>query len=247
MITCIAIDDEPLALKQITGYIEQVPFLKIEGSFSGALKALNFLQENKVDLMFVDINMPNLSGMEFVKSLVNPPKIVFTTAYREYAAEGFQVDAADYLVKPISFAKFLKAVEKVRLRYFSETEVVNKEEVSSEQQTIQLKEQFLFIKTEYKIVRINLNDIKYIEGMRDYVRFHIENNKPIMALLSMKSLVENLPSDVFMRVHRSYIVNLDKIQTIERNRIIFDKDVYIPVGEKFNDDFQNYLNNNFLK
>ena len=238
MINCIAIDDEPLALKQMENYIEKIPGLNLMKSFASAIKALEFLQENEVDLMFVDINMPDLSGMEFVKSLTNPPKVIFTTAYREFAVEGFQVDAADYLVKPISFAAFSKAVEKTKQRYFTQ-----KEEVTS----IKHDEKFLFIKSEYKIVRINLNDIKYIEGMRDYVRIHQVNEKPIMALLNMRKIMEHLPVKSFMRVHRSYIVNLDKIQTIERNRIIFDKDVYIPVSEQYKDDFQKFLDDNFLK
>ena len=238
MITCIAIDDEPLALKQINGYIEKIPALNFQQSFTSAVKAMEYLQHNNVDLMFVDINMPDLSGMEFVKSLSKPPKVIFTTAYREYAVEGFEVDAADYLVKPISFAAFAKAVEKTKQRYFHQTEHAS---------SVKHNEQFLFIKSEYKIVRIELSNIKYIEGMRDYVRIHLSNEKPIMALLSMKNIAEHLPVESFMRVHRSYIVNLNKIQTIERNRIVFDKDVYIPVSEQYKDEFQKFLDDNFLK
>lgn len=236
MIKCIAIDDEPLALRQMGNYIEKIPGLNLIQSFASALKALEFLHENEVDLMVVDINMPDLTGMEFVKSLTNPPKVIFTTAYREYAVEGFQVDASDYLVKPISFAAFSKAFEKTIQRYFSPRKA---------SESIQHDEKFLFIKSEYKVVRINLSDIKYIEGMRDYVRIHQVNEKPIMALLTMSKIMEHLPSKSFMRVHRSYIVNLDKIQTIERNRIIFDKDKYIPVSEQYKDDFQKFLDENF--
>lgn len=238
MINCIAIDDEPLALKQISSYIQKIPDLNLIQAFPSALKAMEFLHNIKVDLMFVDINMPDLSGMDFVKSLSKPPKVIFTTAYREYAVEGFQVDAADYLVKPISFTAFTKSVNKCIDRYFKH------EEVSP---IINRKDDFLFIKSEYKIVRINLNDIKYVEGMRDYVRIHLSNDIPIMALLGMKNLMENLPSKNFMRVHRSYIVNLHKITTIERNRIIFDKDIYIPVSEQYKDNFQKFLDENFLK
>lgn len=238
MIKCIAIDDEPLALRQIKGYIEKIPDLYLLNSFSSAVKALEYLIANEVDLMFVDINMPDLSGMEFVKSLINPPKVIFTTAYREYAAEGFQVDAADYLVKPISFPAFSKSVEKTKQRYFL------KEESSVD---IKHDDEFLFIKSEYKILRVNLKDIKYIEGMRDYVRIHLVDEKPIMALLSMKNIMEHLPSDSFMRVHRSYIVNLNKVHTIERFRIIFDTNVYIPISEQYKDAFQKFLDNNFLK
>ncbi len=238
MIVCIAIDDEPLALKQMIGYIKKIPGLNLLESFTSAIKALEFLQTNPVDLMFVDINMPDLSGMEFVKSLAHPPKVIFTTAYREYAVEGFQVDAADYLVKPISFPAFLKAVDKTIQRYFTYSDAV---------ENIRHNEQFLFIKTEYKIVRIDLNNIKYIEGMRDYIRIHLVGENSIMALLKMKNIIEHLPPEHFMRVHRSYIVNLDKVHTIERNRIIFDKNVYIPISEQYKEAFQKFLDENFLK
>ena len=238
MINCITIDDEPLALKQMKGYIEKISSLNLLESFTSAIKALEYVQNNLIDLMFVDINMPDISGMDFVKSLANPPKVIFTTAYREYAVEGFQVDAADYLVKPISFSAFLASVNKTVERYFAEKD---------SETNIRHNDQFLFIKSEYKIVRIDLNNIKYIEGMRDYIRIHQVGEKPIMALVKMKNIMEHLPPDSFMRVHRSYIVNLNKVHTIERNRIIFDKDVYIPVSDQYKDDFQKFLDDYFLK
>jgi DNA-binding LytR/AlgR family response regulator len=237
MISCIAIDDEPLALKQITSYIEKTPFLALIGDFENAIEAISFVQDNDVDLMFVDINMPDLSGMDFVKSLNNPPGIIFTTAYSEYAVEGFKVNAIDYLLKPISYSDFLKAAEKANERIRPGV---------AENAKIESNDKFLFIKSEYKILRINLSDIKYIEGMREYLRIHIENQKAVMALMSMKKMEEFLPDKDFMRVHRSFIVNLNKITTIERNRIIFDKDVYIPVSEQYKPKFQEYLDNNFL-
>jgi len=238
MIRCIAIDDEPLALTQIVSYIEKTPFLELIEKFESALLAVNWLNENETDLMFVDINMPDLSGMDFVKSLNHPPKVIFTTAYSEYALEGFQVDAADYLLKPISYAAFLKAAQKAKDRFFTRPTSVEK---------LESNEDFLFIKTEYKLQRINLKDIKYVESMREYVRIYLENQSPIMTLLSMKKLMEHLPQKNFMRVHRSFIVNLNKITTIERNRIIFDKDVYIPVSEQYKEHFQKFLETNFLK
>jgi len=237
MITCITIDDEPLALKQIEAYIEKTPFLELKGAFRSAIKALDFLNEHEVDLMFVDINMPDLSGIDFVKSLAQPPKVIFTTAHREYAVEGFQLDAADYLVKPISYPDFLKTAGKIQKRYFSVPEV------SPE---VENNDQFLFIKSEYKIIRINYDDIIFIEGMRDYVRIHLDNQKPIMALMGMKKLLEHLPQNSFMRVHRSYIVSLKKITTIERQRIVFDKN-YIPISEQYKEDFQHFIDHNFLK
>jgi len=238
MISCIAIDDEPLALKQIVSYIEKTPHLQLADKFESAFHAIDFLQNNEVDLMFVDINMPDLNGMDFVKSLNNPPKVIFTTAYSEYAIEGFKVDAVDYLLKPIGYSDFLKASEKARERFFSD----KKEDAS-----IQNDEQFLFIKSEHKILRIDFNNIKYIEGMRDYIRIHLDGQKPIMTLAAMKNIKDHLPDGIFMQVHRSYIVNLKKITTIERNRIIFDDTVYIPVSEQYKKAFQNYLDDNFLK
>lgn len=237
MIPCIAIDDEPLALKQIVNYIDKTPFLTLIGQFDGALEAVSFLQESEVSLMFVDINMPDLNGMDFVKSLNNPPKVIFTTAYSEYALEGFRVNAVDYLLKPIGYSQFLKASEKakdwIQIKESENTEVDG-------------NDKFLFIKSEYKILRINLSDIKYIEGMREYVRIHMTNEKPVMALMSMKKMEEFLPNAKFMRVHRSFIVSLDKITTIERNRIVFDEKIYIPVSEQYKEKFQQYLNDNFL-
>jgi DNA-binding LytR/AlgR family response regulator len=236
MIKCIAIDDEPLALKQITSYINKTPFLELQGSFESAIEALSYLQENSVEFMFVDINMPDLNGIDFVKSLENPPKIIFTTAYSEYALEGFKVDALDYLLKPIDYATFLKASNKAK-NWF-DLQVSKPEKINS-------NADFLFIKSEYKIVRVKLSDIKYIEGMREYVRIHLINEKPIMTLLSMKAVEQQLASTTFMRVHRSYIVNLNKITTIERNRIIFDK-VYIPVSEQHKEKFHQFIESNFL-
>ncbi len=237
MINCIAIDDEPLALKQIANYIDKTPFLALVEQFENALQAVSFLQDNEVDLMFVDINMPDLSGMDFVKSLNNPPKVIFTTAHSEYAVEGFKVDAVDYLLKPIGYSDFLKSAEKAKERIKPKT---------SENTKIQGNEKFLFIKSEYKTLRINLSEIKYIEGMREYLRIHIENQPAVMALMSMKKMEEFLPEDKFMRVHRSFIVNLDKITTIERNRIVFDKTTYIPVSEQYKSKFQKFLDDNFL-
>lgn len=237
MIRCIAIDDEPLALRQIADYIKKTPFLELAGQCESALKAIEVLEDNPVDLMFVDINMPDLSGMEFVKTLDNPPKIVFVTAYTGYALEGFRVDAIDYLLKPISYSDFLKSVNKVKSWF--DTRHQKSDEVRS-------NKDFLFIKSDYKLLRINFDDIKYIEGMSEYIKIHLASSKPVMTLLSMKSVEEILPSDRFMRVHRSYIVNLSKISVIERNRIIFDGKVYIPVSDQYKSKFQNYIDKNFL-
>jgi DNA-binding LytR/AlgR family response regulator len=237
MIRCIAIDDEPLALKQIESYIDKTPFLEKVALCDSALQGMEVLQSNQIDLMFVDINMPDLSGMDFVKTLENPPKVIFTTAYSQYAVEGFKVDALDYLLKPISYPDFLKSANKAKSWF--ETHQMGSIKVSND-------EQFLFIKSEYRIVRINFNDIKYVEAMSEYVKIHLTNSKPVMSLLSMKSLEAQLPPVRFMRVHRSYIVNLSKISIIERNRIVFEGSVYIPVSEQYKSKFQRWLDKNFL-
>jgi DNA-binding LytR/AlgR family response regulator len=237
MIRCIAIDDEPLALKQIAGYIKKTPFLELVGQYESALKTIEALENSRVDLMYVDINMPDLSGMDFVKTLENPPMVVFVTAYSEYALEGFRANAIDYLLKPISYADFLKSANKVRS--LIDTRHYLSDEIKS-------NKDFLFIKSDYKLLRINFDDIKYIEGMSEYIRIHLTNSKPVMTLMSMKSVEDILPSDRFMRVHRSYIVNLTKISVVERNRIIFDGNVYIPVSEQYKKIFQSYIDKNFL-
>lgn len=237
MIRCIAIDDEPLALKQIDSYINQTPFLECLGVFENALLVIPFLEENEVDLMFLDINMPAISGMDFIKTLKDPPKVIFTTAYSEYAIEGFKVDAIDYLLKPIGYSDFLKAAQKASKRI--NPKMTENAEVKSD-------DKYLFIKSEYKILRINLVDIKYIESMREYLRIHIEHQAAVMTLMSMKKMEQFLPEKEFMRVHRSFIVHLSKITTIERNRIVFDKKVYIPISEQYKEKFQNYLDKNFL-
>lgn len=237
MIRCIAIDDEPLALKQIAGYIKKTPFLELTGLCESAIQAIEMIENTPVDLMFVDINMPDLSGIEFVKTLENPPKIVFVTAYGEYALEGFRVDAIDYLLKPIGYADFLKSANKVKSWF--DAQYQKPSEVKS-------NKDFLFIKSEYKILRINFDDIKYIEAMSEYIRIHLVSSKPVMTQLSMKSIEEQLPDDRFMRVHRSFIINLSKISVIERNRIVFDGSTYIPVSEQYKSKFQSYLDKNFL-
>lgn len=236
MITCIAIDDEPLALRQIISYVEKTPFLELKERFESPINAITYLQTHEIDLMFVDINMPDLNGLDFVRSLENPPKIIFTTAYSEYAVEGFRVDAIDYLLKPIDYATFLKASNKAK-SWFDIHE--------KQPEQLQSNEDFLFIKSEYKIVRIKLDDIKYIEGMREYIRIHLVNEKPIMTLLSMKAMEAQLANKSFMRVHRSFIVNLNKIVTIERNRIVYDK-VYIPISEQHKEKFHQFIGKNFL-
>lgn len=236
-IRTIAIDDEPLALQLVSDYIRKTPFLELVGSFDNPLDAFDFLSETDVELIFVDIQMPDLTGIEFTRSLQEDHKIIFTTAYEKYALEGFKLNAVDYLLKPFSYEEFLKAAKKAQ-------KLCELEERS--QPTIETNNQFLFLKSEYKIRRINFNDILYIEGLKDYVKVYLKGeDKPILSLNSIKSLEQKLPEEKFMRVHRSYIVNLEKIETIERSRIIFGK-IYIPVSDQYKEKFQEYLDKNFL-
>ena len=237
MIRCIAIDDEPFALKQIESYIDKTPFLEKVASYDSALLVAEELLHEQVDLMFVDVNMPDLSGMDFVKTLDNPPKVIFTTAYSEYAFEGFRVDALDYLLKPISYPDFYKSVLKAKSWF----EIHQKSQVQ-----VKNDEQFLFIKSDYRIIRINFKDINYIEAMSEYVKIYLTGSKPVMSLLSMKSLEEQLPPDQFMRIHRSYIVNLSQISIIERGRIVFDGKIYLPVSEQYRVKFQTWVDKNFI-
>lgn len=233
----IAIDDEPLALKLVSDYIGKTPFLEQVGAFDNPLDAIDFLSGQEADLIFVDIQMPDLTGIEFTRSLEGDHKIIFTTAYEKYALEGFKLNALDYLLKPFSYEEFLKAAMKAHKMAELQANALP---------TIEANNQFLFLKSEYKIRRINFNDILYIEGLKDYIKVYTTSEvKPILSLNSIKSLEQKLPEEKFMRVHRSYIVNLEKIETIERSRIIFGK-TYIPVSDQFKEKFQEYLDKNFL-
>ncbi|HPR85705.1 MAG TPA: LytTR family DNA-binding domain-containing protein [Prolixibacteraceae bacterium] len=233
----IAIDDEPLALRLVSEYVNKTPFLELVAALDNPLDAIEFLSTQSVDLVLVDIQMPDLTGIEFVRSLENAPKVIFTTAYEKYALEGFKLNAIDYLLKPFSYEEFLKAVQKAR----KQTELEAGVPLS-----IEANNQFLFLKSEYKIRRINFNDILYIEGLKDYIKVYtIGEDKPVLSLSSMKALEQKLPEDKFMRVHRSFIVNLERIEVIERSRIVFGK-TYIPVSDQYKDKFQEYLDKNFL-
>lgn len=237
MIRTIAIDDEPLALQLVSGYVSKTPFLELVASFDNPLDAMEYLDKNNVDLIFLDIHMPDLTGIEFTRILENRPKIVFTTAYEKYALEGFKLEAVDYLLKPFNYEEFLKAAKKAE-------KLIGLEKTAHDD--VDANNEFLFLKSEYKIKRINFNDIKYIEGLKDYVKVYLQHEpKPILSLNSLKSLEAKLPETKFMRVHRSFIVNLEKIDTIERSRIVFDK-VYIPVSEQYKEKFQEFLDKNFL-
>ena len=237
MIKCLAIDDEPLALEQLANYIKKIPFLELVARCQSALDAREIMDCEVIDAIFCDINMPDLNGMDFVKSLAVPPMVVFTTAYSEYAVEGFKVDAVDYLLKPFGLADFQRAANKVKARY----DLINTAVVSTVDE-----DNAIFLKTEYKVVRLSISDIRYVEGMSEYLKIHVEGQpKPLIVLLSMKKMEERLPR-FFMRIHRSYIINLKKIQEVNKNRVIMDKDTGLPIGENYKEQFQDYINTKFL-
>lgn len=236
-IRCVVVDDEPLAISVLEGYINQTPFLELAEKFTNPVKAYHFLSENEIDLLFVDIQMPDLSGLDMIATLEKKPLLIFTTAYSEYAIEGFRVNAIDYLLKPIDYPDFLKAVTKAKDWIYSK---------QAEKLNVKSNKDFLFIKSEYKIIRINFKDIKYIQGMNEYVKIHLATGKPIMSLLSLKSLEAQLPETMFMRVHKSYIVNLQKINIIERNEIVYDDGTIIPVSQQYKAKFQDFLDKNFM-
>ncbi len=242
MIRCLAIDDEPLALRQLASYIEKIPFLELVESCESALDANAVMEREPIDAIFIDINMPDLNGMDFVKSLTSPPMVVFTTAYSEYAIDGFKVDAVDYLLKPFGMDDMLRAANKLKAHY----ELVNGNKATV-QTTTALDDDTLFFKTEHRVVRVDINKIRYIEGMSEYLRIHLDGSpRPLIVLLSMKKIEERLPRNIFMRIHRSYIINLKKIQEVNKSRVILDADTYLPIGDLYREAFNEYLNSKFL-
>lgn len=237
MITCIAVDDEPLALRQIVSYIEQTPFLQLKEKFTNALEVTGFLKENPVDLLFLDIHMSDLNGMELAKTLEHPPRIIFTTAYSEYAVEGYKVNAIDYLLKPIEYVDFLTAANKA-------AEAINKERQLMPE--LKKRDDFLFIKSGQQHIRIHFNDMKYLEAQKEYVAIHVMQGEPVKTLARLKNIEDILPKEHFMRIHRSFIVNLNHIVTVERNRIIYGPKEYIVVSDTYQDDFRAFLNAHFF-
>ena len=212
MIRCLAIDDEPLALKQLVAYINKVPFLELASQCQSALEARQFMEHDTVDAIFCDINMPDLNGMDFVKSLVSPPLIVFTTAYSEYAVDGFRVNAVDYLLKPFGLQEFQRAANRLRERLEEKPLTSQPSTVNSQPSTVNSHDDTIFLKTDSRIVKVSISDIRYVEAMSEYLKVWLDNQpKPIITLLSMKKISEFLPTH-FMRIHRYYIINLTKIQ-----------------------------------
>ncbi len=228
MMNCIIVDDEPLAREILEEYIGRLSFLHLKGSCKNAFETIELLKKEEVDLIFLDIQMPDFTGMQLYKTLKKKPMVIFTTAYSEHAVEGFEVDAVDYLVKPFSFERFIKAVNKAaNLKEMSDT-------VQSRQNET-IESEFIFVKDGNKTIKINLDDILYLEGMKDYVKI-VLRDKYILSLISMQKMSERLPESRFMRVHRSYIVPFSKIDHIERNRLVIGE-TWIPIGKNYRDEF----------
>jgi DNA-binding LytR/AlgR family response regulator len=223
MIRCIAIDDEPLALQLLKEYIGKVSFLDLVGTYSDTVTVKQIIEKEKIDLIFLDIQMPDINGMQFYDSLSHQPMVIFTTAFSQYAVEGFNVNAIDYLLKPFEYDRFLKSVYKAR-EYYDFTRA----------QDIQLTS--IFVKSDYQLVKINLKDVLFIEGLDDYIRIFLSGNKSILTLMSLKAISEKLPAQEFIRIHRSYIVPLSKIEKVGSKKIeIAGKE--IPIGVSYSDEF----------
>lgn len=231
---CLAIDDEPLALNIIEDYANKVPYLNLIDKCTNAFDALNLMQKHKIDLIFLDIEMPHLSGIDFLQSIEKRPYIIFTTAYPDYAVQGFELNAADYLLKPIEFNRFLRAVNKVYELYNLHREDTVSVAQAPHRETTGTPD-YLLIKVEYATVKVEFNSILYIEGLKDYVKIHA-GSKPLLTKSTMKNIEEKLPSNMFTRVHKSFVVNLSQIESIENNRILI-AGRRIPIGSQYKNSF----------
>ncbi|MDO6596630.1 LytTR family DNA-binding domain-containing protein [Oceanihabitans sp. 2_MG-2023] len=230
---CIIIDDEPLAIDIIESYCQAIGGIEVISTFTNAIEALDFINNNTIDLVFSDIEMPNISGIELIKSLEGKiPYFIFTTAYPQYALEGFDLNAVDYLVKPIPFPRFIKAVNRVKemIKLNDNNTSINFSSAGGETKTHE--DDFIFVKSEYENLKIDINSIKHIQGLKDYLKIHSEDARPILTLMSFKEIQSKLPENTFIRVHRSYIVNVNKITSIQKNRIVI-KEEKIPIGESY--------------
>lgn len=231
-IKCLVIDDELLARDYLKNYISKIPELELIGDFNSPLKATELIKSGKVDLLFLDIQMPDITGVDFLKSLTTKPEVIFTTAYQEYALEGFNLSAVDYLLKPFSFERFFRAVNKVIDKFESKALNIDNEIPPVQAQT-SYAENYLTIRADRKFYKINFDNLKYIEGQKAYVTFHT-NEKNITALASLKELEDSLPKELFIRIHKSFIVAIREISSLEGNIIEVD-DTRLPVGKSYKD------------
>ena len=230
ILKCAIVDDEPLALELLASYVKKIPFLELTGKYGNAIESMNGLNDDPVDLIYLDIQMPELNGLEFARMLPERTRVVFTTAFDQYAIDGYRVNALDYLLKPISYVDFLAAANKA-LQWFN---LIDGQTPADEVKSI-------FVKSDYKLLQIDLDRIKYVEGLKDYVKIYTDDSpRPILSLMNMKAMEQMLPESRFIRVHRSFIVQKGKIREIDRNRIVFG-DVYIPIGDSYKQAFQDFL------
>lgn len=233
---CIAIDDEPLALNIIKDYARRIDYIDLVACCTNPLEAIKILNKEEIDLIFLDIQMPNISGMDLIRALGKTPLFIFTTAYSNYALEGYELNALDYLLKPFSFERFFKAVNKA---YEISMLRKSKHSYGIQGNDYHEPEKYLMVKVEYSTVRLDINEIQYIEGLKDYVKIYA-GKKPLLTKSTMKNIEEKLPSDTFVRVHKSFIVSVAKIDAIENNRIMIG-DKHIPIGNQYKNDFNNFL------
>lgn len=244
MLKCIAIDDEPLALRQLTTYISKIPYLELTATCNSAIDAQQLLARQSVELIFVDINMPDLNGVDFVRTLIGRPMVIFTTAYSEYAVEGFKLDAVDYLLKPFSFADFSRAAAKANSLY----ELRNNQRTASAEnlsEALPRDKEYISVKADYKVSLVRISDIVYLESEGEYVRLHLSDASTITTLFRLKNMEAALPAELFMRVHRSYIVNLHAIRAFVKGRIYLNDTEYVPIGENYKEAFQGYIDKKF--
>ena len=234
ILNCAIIDDEPLAVEMMTSYVEKTPFLHLTGAYNSAVAAIKPLSEQPVDVLFMDIQMPELSGLEFAKILPKKTKFIFTTAFSQYALEGYDVNALAYLLKPISYEAFLKAAKKA-LDWFAQAEKIE----------AYRNDRFMFVKSDYKLVKVEFDDIIYVEGLKDYIRIYLENGSKVVSLMNMKSLEDYLPKPEFLRTHRSYIVHMTKVKAVDRLRMVFGS-AYIPISESYKDTVMAYFEQHTL-
>lgn len=240
MIRTLVIDDEPLALAQLANYVNNIPYMMLVAQCQSAMEAREILERERIDAMFIDINMPDINGMDFVRSLTAPPYVVFTTAYSEYAVDGYKVNAVDYLLKPFGLDDFRRAAQRVKKRYDTDNA-----QATAPTPVTDTDDDTIFLKTEHRVVRVSMNKIRYVEGMSEYLKVYIEGQRPIVILLSMKKMEEYLPAH-FLRIHRSYIVNMKWVQEVTKNRIMMDADTYLPIGDMYKDALTKYLADKYL-
>ena len=242
ILKCAIVDDEPLAVELLASYVNKIPFMQLAGKYYSATEAMKDIAGGSVDVIFLDIQMPEINGLELSKMVPETTRIVFTTAFDQYALDGYRVNALDYLLKPISYSDFIEAINKA-VQWFELRQKADKQNANAGSEN---KKDYIYVKSDYKLIQIELNKILYIEGLKDYIKIHLEGEeRPILSLVSMRAMEEKLPADQFIRVHRSFIVQKQKIKVIDKGRIVFGKE-YIPISDSYKQELQNYVNEHIV-